>query len=287
MKNTTKINDNSVIFSTCHSLTKKLVSGTKFNYAGTFSACLKLFYRDFQSFCLSCAAYAVDVLPIAKIERKSLDFYNNIFDADFNEEAAKIVKNCVNYAAFYGLKKREADISRSDMFKYHAFNKSIPVDSAAPVIIDGMRKNQLDDIKQDIIIYLLKRQSNNDFQQLPAVVQLMRAGDAIVTSYYNKIIVQCKNNTFSLDDPEAGDIASLDKTSDSLQAVIDKLVYNVPKLHRDTARKIVELRYMHGRKNKNISEIASMLQCSERKIKQVISEIKNGLTYDDFIDCLD
>lgn len=42
MKNTTKKIENSAIFSTCHSLTKKLVFGTKYDYKSTFSASLAL-----------------------------------------------------------------------------------------------------------------------------------------------------------------------------------------------------------------------------------------------------
>ena len=114
----------------------------------------------------------------------------------------------------------------------------------------------------------------------------MRAGDAVVTSHYNKIIRETVNNSFSLDDEDFYDVPMQDKYSDSLQAVIDKLVNNVPKLHRDIARNIIVLRYMHGRKNRNISEVAEILKVSERKIKLVISEMKNGLTYDDFIECL-
>ena len=287
MKNTTKINDNSSIFSTCHALTRALVTGTKYNYNVTFAACLKLFHRDFTSFCVACSNYDVDVLPVANIKFNKLDFFGNVENMDASEEAAEAVKNAINYSIYYGLGKREANISRQEVYQYKVYNYDIPADSVAPCIVKNMKNNELEDMKQDIFIYLVKRQNKENFRSLPYLVQLMRAGDAVVTSHYNKIIRETVNNSFSLDDEDFYDVPKKDKYSDSLQAVIDKLVNNVPKLHRDIARNIIELRYMHGRKNRNVSEIASMLQCSERKIKQVISEIKNGLTYDDFIDCLD
>lgn len=286
MKNTTKKIDNSVIFSTCHNLTEKLVSGTKYDYKSTFSASLALFYRDFTCFCVACSNYDVDVLPVANCKFSKLDFYGNIAKMDVDEEAASAVKNAINYCVYYGLSKREANISRQEVYQYKIYNTDIPSDAVAPVIVKNLKQNEIDDIKQDVFIYLLKRQKKEKFRSLPYIVQLMRAGDSVVTSHYNKIIRETINNSFSLDDEAFYDVPKKDKYSDSLQAVIDKLVNNVPKLHRDIARNIIELRYMHGRKNRNVSEIASMLQCSERKIKQVISEIKNGLTYDDFIDCL-
>ena len=286
MKNTTKKIDNSVIFSTCHNLTHALVSGTKYDYKSTFSACLKLFYNDLNVFCISCAAYDVDVVPISNVKYGKFDFYGNVSAMDFDEAAAAAVKNAINYSVFYGLSKREANISRQEVYQYKIYNTDIPSDAVAPVIVKNMKQNEIDDIKQDVFIYLMKRQEKENFRSLPYIVQLLRAGDAVVTSHYNKIIRETVNNSFSLDDEAYFDVPKQDKDSDSLQAVIDKLVNNVPKLHRDIARKIIELRYMEGRKNRNISEISKILNVSERKIKQVISEIKDGLTYDDFIDCL-
>ena len=286
MKNTTKKIDNSVIFSTCHNLTHALVSGTKYDYKSTFSACLKLFYNDLNVFCISCAAYDVDVVPISNVKYGKFDFYGNVSAMDFDEAAAAAVKNAINYSVFYGLSKREANISRQEVYQYKIYNTDIPSDAVAPVIVKNMKQNEIDDIKQDVFIYLMKRQEKENFRSLPYIVQLLRAGDAVVTSHYNKIIRETVNNSFSLDDEAYFDVPKQDKDSDSLQAVIDKLVNNVPKLHRDIARKIIELRYMEGRKNRNISEISKILNVSEREIKQVISEMKNGLTYDDFIECL-
>lgn len=286
MKNTTKKIDNSVIFSTCHSLTKKLVSGTKYDYKSTFSASLALFHRDFTSFCISCSAYDVDVLPVANCKFSKLDFFGNVEKMDVSEASAVAVKNCINYAVYYGLGKREANISRQEVYQYKIYNTDIPSDAVAPVIVKNMKQNEIDDIKQDVFIYLLKRQEKENFRSLPYIVQLMRAGDSVVTSHYNKIIRETVNNSFSLDDEAYYDVPKHDKYSDSLQAVIDKLVYNVPKLHRDIARNIIELRYLGGRKNRNISEIAAVLKISERKTKQVLAEMTRGLTYDDFIECL-
>lgn len=286
MKNTTKKIEKSAIFSACHNLTHALVSGTKYDYKSTFSASLKLFYRDFTSFCVSCAAYDVDVLPVANCQFSKLDFFGNVEKMDASSEAAAAVKNAINYSVFYGLSKREANISRQEVYQYKIYNTDIPSDAVAPVIVKNMKQNEIDDIKQDVFVYLLKRQEKENFRSLPYIVQLMRAGDAVVTSHYNKIIRETVNNSFSLDDEAYFDVPKQDKDSDSLQAVIDKLVNNVPKLHRDIARKIIELRYMEGRKNRNISEIAAVLKISERKTKQVLAEMASGLTYDDFIDCL-
>lgn len=286
MKNTTKKLENSAIFSACHSLTKKLVSGTQYDYKSTFSASLALFYRDFTSFCVSCAAYDVDVLPVSNCKFSKMDFFGNVEKMDISEEAAAAVKNAINYSVFYGLSKREANISRQEVYQYKIYNTDIPSDAVAPVIVKNMKQNEIDDIKQDVFIYLLKRQEKENFRSLPYIVQMMRAGDAVVTSHYNKIIRETVNNSFSLDDEAFYDVPKNDKYSSGVEAIIDKLVSNVPKLHRDIARNIIELRYLGGRKNKNISEISKILNVSERKIKQVISEMKNGLTYDDFIECL-
>lgn len=286
MKNTTKKIDNSVIFSTCHNLTHALVSGTKYDYKSTFSACLKLFYNDLNVFCISCAAYDVDVVPISNVKYSKFDFYGNVSAMDFDEAAAAAVKNAINYSVFYGLSKREANISRQEVYQYKIYNTDIPSDAVAPVIVKNMKQNEIDDIKQDVFIYLLKRQEKENFRSLPYIVQLMRAGDSVVTSHYNKIIRETINNSFSLDDEAFYDVPKNDKYSSGVEAIIDKLVSNVPKLHRDIARNIIELRYLGGRKNRNISEISKILNVSERKIKQVISEMKNGLTYDDFIECL-
>lgn len=286
MKNTTKNIDNSAIFSTCHSLTKKLVSGTKYDYKSTFSASLALFHRDFTSFCVACSNYDVDVLHVANIKFDKMDFFGNVEKMDASEEAAAAVKNAINYSVFYGLSKREANISRQEVYQYKIYNTDIPADSVAPVLIKNMKQNEIDDIKQDVFIYLLKRQEKENFRSLPYIVQLMRAGDAVVTSHYNKIIRETINNSFSLDDEAFYDVPKNDKYSSGVEAIIDKLVSNVPKLHRDIARNIIELRYLGGRKNRNISEIAAVLKISERKTKQVIAEMTRGLTYDDFVDCI-
>lgn len=286
MKNTTKKIDNSAIFSTCHNLTHALVSGTKYDYKSTFSASLALFHRDFTSFCVACSNYDVDVLPVANIKFDKMDFFGNVEKMDASEEAAAAVKNAINYSVFYGLSKREANISRQEVYQYKIYNTDIPADSVAPVLIKNMKQNEIDDIKQDVFIYLLKRQEKENFRSLPYIVQLMRAGDAVVTSHYNKIIRETVNNSFSLDDEAFYDVPKKDRYSSGVDAIIDKLVSNVPKLHRDIARNIIELRYLGGRKNRNISEISKILNVSERKIKQVISEMKNGLTYDDFIECI-
>jgi len=286
MKNTTKKIENSVIFSACHGLTKKLVFDTKYDYKSTFSACLKLFYNDFNVFCVSCAAYDVDVVPVSNVKYNKFDFYGNVSKMDFSEAAAEAVKNTINFAVYYGLKKREANISRQELYQYKIYNTDIPADSVAPVLIKNMKQNEIEDIKQDVFIYLLKRQEKENFRSLPYIVQLMRAGDSVVTSHYNKIIRETINNSFSLDDEAFYNVPKNDKYSSGVEAIIDKLVNNVPKLHRDIARKIIELRYMHGRKNRNISEVAEILKVSERKIKQVVSEMKDGLTYDDFVDCI-
>lgn len=286
MKNTTKKIENAAIFSACHALTHALVNGTKFNYAGTFSACLKLFYRDFTGFCVSCARYDVDILPVANFKFSKLDFFGNVEKMDTSEAAAAAVKNAINYSVFYGLSKREANISRQEVYQYKIYNTDIPSDAVAPVIVKNMKQNEIDDIKQDVFIYLLKRQEKENFRSMPYIVQLMRAGDAVVTSHYNKIIRETVNNSFSLDDEAYFDIPKKDKYSSGVEAIVDKLVNNCPKKHREIARQLINLRYIDGGKNRSLAEVAKILEMSERTIKQVNIEIKSGLTYDDFIDCL-
>lgn len=275
-------NKNRDLFITCHNLTKKLVENTKYNYQATFTLCLRLYYKEFNQFVVCCASYNIDVVNVSNYHFGINDFFANVEKMDFNTEAEKQVKNSINFSVFYGLKKRNADMSRNQIYLYkNGF--SIPADSASPVIVENMKKNEIDDIKQDIFLYMLKRKENKDFRGLPQVIQLMRAGDAIVTSHYNKIVTQCKNNAFSMDDENRPDLACYDSVLHA-QAIIDKLVANTPVKHRDLARKIIALRYnCNGRKEKNINEIAILLNVSIRTVKSVISEMKNGLSINDFM----
>lgn len=273
---------NKALFIACHGLTKKLVSGTNYNYHATFTACLRLYYNNFNLFIVACCKNNIDIVNVSNYHFGINDFYSNVEKMDFNAEAEKQIKNSINFSVFYGLKKRNADMSRNQIYLYKN-GYSIPADTAAPVIVENMKKNDIDDIKQDIFLYMLKRKENKDFRGLPQIIQLMRAGDAIVTSHYNKIITQCKNNAFSMDDENRPDLACYDSVLPA-QAIIDRLIENTPVKHRDLARKIIAFRYnCNGRKEKNINEIAVILNVSIRTIKTVISEMKNGLSINDFM----
>lgn len=269
------------IFTTCHDLTKKIVSGTKYSYSATFTFCLRLYYQDYNSFCIACTEAGVDVLPVSE---NFEGLYDNIHNMDQNYNAEQAVKQALNFACFYGIKKRGANISNAEKYKYNKIGwDKIPADSAAYNIIQGMKKNQLDDIKQDIFLYLFKRKENPDFKALPDVVKLMRAGDAIVTSYYNKIVREAKNTSFSLDAEDVPDVASYDKNKLAIDDIVNTLVKNTPVKHRQLAQDIIKIRYQDDRKEKTISETANRLNVSIRTVKTVLKEMTDGLNYQDFV----
>lgn len=272
--------ENASIFTVCHHLTRALVSGTNYDYKSTFTACIRLYYSDFTIFCASCAAYRIDVMPMAKIERKNLDFYGNVSGMDLDQEASKIVKNCINFAVYYGLRKREANISRFEMIKYKKYNTYLPGDTAAPVVVSSMKKNEIDDLKQDVFIYLYKRINDQAFTSLPAIVQLMRAGDAVVTSHYNKIIREAKSTTTSFDEmKEAGhDIGKTDNYQDmEMEDAIETIIAKIPMKHRDAAREILNI--YHIRKAGKQADVAKMLNISARKVFTIVKEIEKAAEY--------
>lgn len=267
------------IFTTCHALTKKIVSGTKYNYHCTFTACLQLFYSDYNSFCIACTANNIDVLPVAG---KFDGLYDNINNMDQDFSCEKQVKQAINFAVNFALKKKSANMSKQDLYKY-SNGYSIPCDTPAFEICQNLHKNNFDDLKQDTIIYLLRRANNADFIALPDVVKLMRAGDSVVTSYYNKIIRECKNNAFSMDDDNIQEVASYDKNKLNYMDIVNKLINNTPVKHRELAKDIIKIRYLDGRKEKTIAETACRLNVSVRTVKTVLKEMTDGLDYADFV----
>ena len=138
--------------------------------------------------------------------------------------------------------------------------------------------------KQDIFLYLFKRSHNPDFIALPDVIKLMRAGDAVITSYYNRIVTQCKNNAFSMDDVNMPDVSSHDDYSSvKLNDIIATLVNNCPVKHREAAKQILTIRYLNGRKEATIAETAEKIGLSLRTVKTILKEITQGLSIGDFV----
>ena len=276
-------NENKALFTACHSLTKNLVTGTNYNYHCTFSACLRLYYNNFNMFVVACAKNFVDVVAISNNHFEKLPLVESIEKMDFDRAAEKTVKDAINFAFAYGISKRGADISKLQVYHYKK-GYTLPMDTAAPEIVRGMKQNDQEDIKQDIFLYLFKRSHNPDFIALPDVIKLMRAGDAVITSYYNRIVTQCKNNAFSMDAANAPDVSTSDAYSSlKTDEIIQSLVNNVPAKHREAARQIIAIRYLNGRKEATIAETAEKIGLSLRTVKTILKEMTQGLSIGDFV----
>lgn len=258
------------IFTACHEITRELVKGTRYNYHCTFSACLKLYHENRAVFVSLAIKNNVDDSIISELDDKSLDFFSA---CESNDE--KAINHCLTFAVNYGLKMRDVYITKRDM-ENMASDESLSSDNSAPKIVDSMNKNDREDLKQSIAIYLWKRIDNEKFRALPFLWQLMRAGDSVVTAEYNKAVRRSKafGNVASLDALRENGIDAVDK--DTARANIDivsAIVAQVPKKHRELAKAIIDLRYT-SHKIRTCEEVAEKLDVSVRTVKTVISEIK-------------
>ena len=262
-----KTESKKILFRACHAITRATVAGTRYNYSVTFSACLRLYHSNRAEF----IAVAVEngVENVGQLDDSRFDFFRACREND-----SKTIDKCLSFAVHYGLKIRDAHITRRDRDSMASDDFSAS-NNACPKIVDSMRKNDIDDFKNDVAIYLLNRAENDKFRALPYMWQLMRAGDSVVTAEYNKAVRRSK---------AFGDVASLESLQEigvepsefmrSNTDIISAIVAQVPKKHRELAEKIIKLRYS-SRKIRTIDETAVIVGVSVRTVKTVIAEIQS------------
>ena len=265
-----KTENRSALFSACHTITRALVTGTRYNYSATFSACLRLYHSNRAEF-----------IAVA-VENGAVEFIPQLDDSKFNfftacrENDSRKIDFCLSFAVRYGLKKRDAYITRKDWENMENDDYSAS-DNACPKIVDGMRKNDFEDLKNSVAIYLLGRLDNAKFMALPSLWQLCRAGDAVVTAEYNKAVRRSRafGSVESLESLQEDGIDAIDHNADRSKVdIVSAIVAQVPKKHRELAERIIELRYTHT-KARTIEETAERLNVSVRTVKTVIAEIKD------------
>lgn len=277
-------NENRVIFTACHKLTKALISGTKYDYHATFTACIRLYYSNVSGFCAVCDLYQLESVScdVAKLSDEKFDFYKFASDADFSDDARKALDTCLNFAVNYGLRKRDKLRTISEK------NNDTVSDNLAPLTVDMLRKNDLQDIKQEIFLYMFSRSDDTDFMQLPNIHKLIISGDMVTQNFYRKQYRINKNTIASFDElmQNGHDIPTIEDFThcqSEIDSLIDNIVMQIPKIHRETAREIIYSRYIkitkYGieikGKEKNLDIIASELKISLRTVKTIIKEIKS------------
>lgn len=265
----------SLIFKACHNLTKALIKNTSFNYHATFSACLKLYNVSNHDFIIACKSHYVDIFPLAFTCDNEFEFYDILPLVDNDKTAKSKLDSLINFAVYYGLKKRDGFRTLSE-----TVNDTVS-DNYSPISVDNLRRNDFDDLKQEIILYMLDRKTDETFQKLPNVFKLLRAGDCVVTNYTRKEIARAKNTCYISDLEESGFQIS-DKTDYFNTANIDGLILDIssklPKVHRQLACDIIRLYCISDKGNitkkaRNQSEIAEILNISVRTVKTVWKEI--------------
>lgn len=274
--------NNTVIFKACHALTRSLVKNTRFSYKATFAMALRLAYSDFPAFissfrlCANDENQSIHFNEIAKISDSDFNIFEYMSKMDFDSKALANYNRCINFAVNYGLKKR--DVFRS---KKEILINSVS-DNYNPIAVSEMRKNEIEDLKQDIAIYLLNRVDDVDFLALPNVYKLIRAGDCVVNNFCRKIKTEKALNSSlnELSDNEM-QFGYIDHDFDKL--TLDDFIFNIsknkdiPKIHRELAYSILKLRYTKNgefcNKAMKVNEIALALEISERTVKSVLKDV--------------
>ena len=269
MKNTEK----SIIFRTSHAMARALLTIENGNYNATFSACLKLYFSDKSAFYAVCKSLDVSTKSLAVCTNDSFD----IFKA-FSENDAGKIKELLNFAFYYGLKRADAFRTITE-----TINDTIS-DNYAPRAVDALLSNDVEDVKNDIVVYLLNRAEDVDFLELPNIFKLCKAGNCCVKKHVNRENVRASKTAFSLD--AIAEDADADKNAfyadkREFYADIDKadtleyIISNLPKVHRETARKFLYRYYSnHGKSGIRIDAIAEEIDVSIRTLKSILSEVR-------------
>lgn len=271
-----KTNNNKAIFTTCHALTRAVLETESADYRTTFSACIKLYHRDRAGFFRACKMLNVSTKALAIVCNADFD----IFRAMAENDDAKI-KNLVNFAFYYGLKRADAFRTQKETIE------DTISDNFSPRAVDMLCANDIEDVKNDIIVYLLERADNAEFLALENVYKLCKAGNCCVNKYVHKETIRACKNAFSLDS-----LSDDDGATDKNAVLIDKAEYyadidkadaleyiisNLPKVYRnDVTRSFLNQYYSnHGKSGIRIDTIAERLNVSPRKLKMILSAVRD------------
>lgn len=290
MKTNNNNKKNSAIFSTCHALTRAVIEygenennnnfgfenvSNLFDYRATFTACIRLYFRDFTAFLTACKNAQVSTVALAKADDEKFDIFRAFAENDESKISALL-----NFAYNYGRKicdcfrtvKETADDTISDNF--------------APKAVDNAEQDR-DDIKNEIALYILDRADDAEYLRKPNLFKLTMAGDVCFHKYIFKENRRAVREVFSLDAIGDDDETANDKSAFLIDKreyyadidkvdIIDFIVSQLPKVHREIGRKFMARYYSNrGKSGIKISDIARDFGVSERTLKSIRAEIKS------------
>ena len=202
------------------------------------------------------------------------DFYAQMERANNDTAAAAKLTACLRYAVSYGMRKRESYLTTKDREKLETTAEAS--DNAAFGIIQQMQREDMEDLQNNVYLYMVERMDNEAFRSIPAEWQLMRAGDDIVKKEYDKRVRRARAGIVSLDEmQETGQdvVAFDDLTTAEAESMIKSIVARVPKKHRERAESIIKQRYSLYEVS-TVQAVAKAERCSQRTVKSIIAEIK-------------
>ena len=202
------------------------------------------------------------------------DFYRHMERANNDTAAAAKLTACLKYAVSYGMRKRESYLTTKDREKLETTAEAS--DNAAFGIIQQMQREDLEDLQNNVYLYMVERMDNEAFRSIPAEWQLMRAGDDVVKKEYDKRVRRARAGTVSLDEMrETGQdvVAWADLTTAEAESMIRSIVARVPKKHRERAERIIKQRYSLYAVS-TVQAVAKSERCSQRTVKSILAEIK-------------
>lgn len=202
------------------------------------------------------------------------DFYSHMERADYDTAEAAKLTACLKYAVSYGMRKRESYLTTKDREKLETTAEAS--DNAAFGIIHQMQREDMEDLQNNVYLYMVERMDNEAFRSIPSEWQLMRAGDTVVKSEYDKRVRRARAGTVSLDEmQETGQdvVAFDDLTTAEAESIINAIIRKIPKCHRERAERIVKQRYsLH--EVSTVEAIAKDERCSQRTVKSILAELK-------------
>lgn len=202
------------------------------------------------------------------------DFYRHMERADYDTAAAAKLTACLRYAVSYGMRKRLSYLTTKDREKLETTAEAS--DNAAFGIIQQMQREDMEDLQNNVYLYMVERMDNEAFRSIPAEWQLMRAGDNVVKREYDKRVRRARAGTVSLDElQEIGQdiVAWDDLTKAEAESIISAIIGMIPKCHRERAERIVKQRYsLH--EVSTVEAIAKDERCSQRTVKGILAELK-------------
>ena len=202
------------------------------------------------------------------------DFYAHMERADYDTAAAAKLTACLRYAVNYGMRKRLSYLTAADREKLETTAEAS--DNAAFGIIQQMQREDMEDLQNNVYLYMVERMDNEAFRSIPSEWQLMRAGDNVVKREYDKRVRRARAGTVSLDEmQETGQdiVAWDDLTTAEAESIINAIIRKIPKRHRERARSII-LQHFSLYGVPTIQTIARAEGCSPRTVSSILAEIK-------------